>query len=758
MANVKITELTAATALAGTDVLPIVDVGADATKKVSVSDLLRNLPDGTASAPALAFADDQNTGVLSPGNNSLAFATSGTQRLVIDSSGNVGIGTTSPASGRKLHVSGTGTSVQIDSSNTSNLIKFTNSAASVGFIGYQSDNLVFYTNNSEQLRIDSSGRVGIGLSSPGGMLHIKTPAGVSGSENTVKGLVLQENSFSSANLLELQNSVGGAITAFDQAGKLGIGTTSPINALHINGAANNVASRIRISSTEGSGLTLRAESATASMINVDSSENLLFGVGGSEVARIDSSGRVGIGTASATDLLTIGGVASPRFGIQSSTTGGDGGIEFGDPSDDNIGFIVYDHSANALRFGANVSERMRIDSSGRLSAGNTSASSMNSAMNNFVLGSGSGSEGMVIYSGSSDSGFIGFNDAASASTQGVIEYNHDGNYMGFRTADAERMRVDSSGRLLVGLTGSKGSDRLLQVASTGSAAGLEVIRYTTSASSAPSVTISRSNSDTLGTNTLVDNGDAVGYLQFKAAHGSGYNTAAQIYTEIDGSPNTNDMPGRLILATTADGASSPTERVRINSSGVTNIHRTTGSQQLRIGTLDGSSFEDNENTMQVYGHSATDFIQLRGCNTADGTPSLEIKVNSVRSIEIEADGDIFNVNGTYGTISDARLKENIVDASSQWDDVKDLQVRNFNFTEASGLPTNTQIGFVAQEVEQVSPGLVKTNPDLDQDGNDLGTTTKAVKTSVLLIKAIKALQEAMDRIETLETKVAALEA
>ena len=99
MANVKITELTAATALTGTDVLPIVDVGADATKKVSVSDLLRNLPDGTASAPALAFADDQNTGVLSPGNNSLAFATSGTQRLVIDSSGRLGVGSSSFSTG-----------------------------------------------------------------------------------------------------------------------------------------------------------------------------------------------------------------------------------------------------------------------------------------------------------------------------------------------------------------------------------------------------------------------------------------------------------------------------------------------------------------------------------------------------------------------------------------------------------------------------------------------------------------------------------
>ena len=106
MANVKITELTAATALAGTDVLPIVDVGADATKKVSVSDLLRNLPDGTASAPALAFADDQNSGILSPAENELAFATSGTQRLVIDSSGRVGIGTTSPAQPLDIVTSG----------------------------------------------------------------------------------------------------------------------------------------------------------------------------------------------------------------------------------------------------------------------------------------------------------------------------------------------------------------------------------------------------------------------------------------------------------------------------------------------------------------------------------------------------------------------------------------------------------------------------------------------------------------------------
>jgi hypothetical protein len=54
--------------------------------------------------------------------------------------------------------------------------------------------------------------------------------------------------------------------------------------------------------------------------------------------------------------------------------------------------------------------------------------------------------------------------------------------------------------------------------------------------------------------------------------------------------------------------------------------------------------------------------------------------------------------------------------------------------------------------------LIHESPDLDAEGNDLGTTTKSVNYSVLYMKAVKALQEAMERIETLEAKVAALEA
>ena len=72
------------------------------------------------------------------------------------------------------------------------------------------------------------------------------------------------------------------------------------------------------------------------------------------------------------------------------------------------------------------------------------------------------------------------------------------------------------------------------------------------------------------------------------------------------------------------------------------------------------------------------------------------------------------------------------------------------------------LGVVAQELESVCPSLVDTNPDIETNENgervEIGTFTKTVKSSILYMKAIKTLQEAQARIETLETKVAALEA
>ena len=131
---------------------------------------------------------------------------------------------------------------------------------------------------------------------------------------------------------------------------------------------------------------------------------------------------------------------------------------------------------------------------------------------------------------------------------------------------------------------------------------------------------------------------------------------------------------------------------------------------------------------------------------------------------IYEDGDIYNANGTFSQSSDVALKENIVDANSQWADIKGLKFRNFNFKASTGLDTHKQLGLVAQEAETVSPGLVKDRNNIVKTTNSDGTvtetvdgTTKSIKLSVLYMKGMKALQEAMARIETLEAKVSALE-
>lgn len=121
---------------------------------------------------------------------------------------------------------------------------------------------------------------------------------------------------------------------------------------------------------------------------------------------------------------------------------------------------------------------------------------------------------------------------------------------------------------------------------------------------------------------------------------------------------------------------------------------------------------------------------------------------------IYSDGDLANHDGVYGTISDERLKQDIVDAPSQWDDLKAVRFRKYRMQSDVAVDPNApmMLGVVAQELAQTSPGLV------EDCANEDGTTTKTVKSSILLMKAAKALQEAMARIEALETEMAALKA
>ena len=119
-------------------------------------------------------------------------------------------------------------------------------------------------------------------------------------------------------------------------------------------------------------------------------------------------------------------------------------------------------------------------------------------------------------------------------------------------------------------------------------------------------------------------------------------------------------------------------------------------------------------------------------------------VNSVLKVyggagqcRVKGDGDLENTNNRYEGVSDSRLKENIVDASSQWEDIKGVRVRNYNFKESTGFSTDRQLGVIAQELETVSPGLVTESNEEDNEGNVIGST-KTVSYSILYMKAVKA--------------------
>ena len=210
-----------------------------------------------------------------------------------------------------------------------------------------------------------------------------------------------------------------------------------------------------------------------------------------------------------------------------------------------------------------------------------------------------------------------------------------------------------------------------------------------------------------------------------------------------------------------------TNRLVIDSAGKVGIGENTPTESLHVagnikttGNLDIASgnITNGSPAVGTSGYTISDdSVHKLGRNTADGNSVLQVLGGSGEA-RVKGDGDLQNTNNSYGAISDSKLKENIVDAGSQWNDIKDVRVRNYNFKSSTGYATHTQIGVIAQELEAVSPGLVKESNDEDADGNSLGTTTKTVSYSVLYMKAVKALQEAMERIETLETKVAALEA
>ena len=205
-------------------------------------------------------------------------------------------------------------------------------------------------------------------------------------------------------------------------------------------------------------------------------------------------------------------------------------------------------------------------------------------------------------------------------------------------------------------------------------------------------------------------------------------------------------------------------------------HDTSGEKVMQL----RSTHSSNPRGMEIQYPNATPD------NTSNDNLVFSFEDDNTSRIKITSDGDINNHDGTYGTLSDSRIKDNITDANSQWDDIKAIKVRNYKKKDdvrdyADKAPTH--IGVIAQELEASGMnGLVKeTDPskgeiqsdssfgtlyqdgDTLPDGKEIGdikeikSQVKSVKYSILYMKAIKALQEAQTRIEALEARVTTLE-
>jgi hypothetical protein len=606
---------------------------------------------------------------------------------------------------------------------------------------------------TERMRLDSSGRLGVGSSSPATQFSVQNASTSLGIEtDTTSG-------FATGPTIRGYYRAGSAYTTLGLTGSAVAFGINDVEKMRLTstglGVGTTPDSRLHVLDGSGNGLRIGYNPGTNNYNIYDAAEHLFRNNGGStERARIDSSGRLGLGTSSPSRLLELSGATNPGIKITNSST--------------DSGSIVYETAANALNISADndssgtyrslrirgssislqttsttsLSTAVTIDSSQRVGIGTTTPGNTlhvngTSRFEDYIYGSTVNGKVYVI------------DDLAVSATKkiyfdnGSNTYIHEpsGDNLAVVTGGTERARIDTSGRLLVGtssartnfLTGLASARVQIENAGEGTAE-ISAVRNVTS-SSGGLLIFGKSRSSAIGSVTTVINGDQMGWISFQGADGTNFIEGAAIRGEVDGTPGANDMPGRIVLSTTAAGASSPTERVRINSNGRFSVY----SSDNILSTFYSTKAAGTSDYIFAGGHSAT----------AIGS--------ATNSYFVYTNGNVQNTNGSYTTISDVKLKENIVDAGSQWDDFKAIQIRNWNFKAETGHETHRQIGPIAQELETVCPGLVFETPDRDPEGNDLGTTTKGVNQSILYMKAVKALQEAMERIETLEAKVAALE-
>jgi hypothetical protein len=281
---------------------------------------------------------------------------------------------------------------------------------------------------------------------------------------------------------------------------------------------------------------------------------------------------------------------SPDFGSQNRTSTGTSTAASFIPTSSTVPSNgVYLPAANSVAISSNGTGRLFVDASGavgvgqasdnsayRLNVYNPSADVCAVSIGNNVSGGGA-LNGLVIAQNQADASFI----------------NRENGYTAFSTNNTERMRIDSSGKLLVGTSTNISDAGIQSAAVTGDASSISTARFGASTNGGY-FSIYRSRGATVGAHGTLLANDTVGALYFWASDGASYLRAVDITAAIDGTPGTNDMPCRLVFSTTADGASSPTEALRITSDKYLRMAASTGGIQFNGDTAAANALNDYE--------------------------------------------------------------------------------------------------------------------------------------------------------------------
>jgi len=527
--------------------------------------------------------------------------------------------------------------------------------------------------------------------------------------------------------------------------RVGVGTASPVSALHVSYDASGIAPRI--AGTTSGRLDLEdlavADSSRPFQYLQSDDGSLIFGnanrsgtntTSSVERMRITSAGNVGIGTSSpasySANNLVVFGSGSSGITIASGASNA-GNLFFADGTTGNEafrGYIQYNHSTDVMGLGTAGDTRVLINASGNLGlgvtpsawSGYTAAQIINSSFygksDNTVAG-----VGLNYYNnGTNDIYRVTYNASKYEQAGGQHRwFNAPSGTAGNAITFTQAMTLDASGNLGVGTTSPQAR---LDVRTSGSASNIFVTSDISTSALASRISLGNSTGASRFTMGMFGTAGELAYL--------GSEGNFPVYFQTNGTERMRiDSSGNLLVGTTSAGAKA------VISQG------TTGSDTLKLENTTAGPYGAYINWTAATPNNTTNYFML----CVDSTNA---------KLYIYSNGTVSNRTGTYNTISDQKIKQDIVDAGSQWNDIKAVRFRKYRLIDdvAANPSAPYLLGVVAQELEQTSPALIDNCKD-----KDTGEITKGVKTSVLLMKAAKALQEAMERIETLEAKVTALE-